>query len=128
LDTYNFLVSVLSKLAAGAEVVAEDSTTISPTYLPDMVHATLDLLIDGESGIWHLTNRETLSPHELAARLGKIAGIARLRIAGCSSKTHIAALDSERGWPMPSLDNALNRFLCDCKLDWRMAADCAVRA
>ena len=29
---------------------------VSPTYVPDLVHATLDLLLDGETGLWHLAN------------------------------------------------------------------------
>ena len=29
---------------------------VSPTYVPDLVHASLDLLIDGEHGLWHLAN------------------------------------------------------------------------
>jgi dTDP-4-dehydrorhamnose reductase len=122
-------VNVLSKLSAGDQVLAEDTTLIAPTYLPDMVHATLDLLIDGETGIWHLTNREILSRYELAARVAKLAGISATGIARGSSRTQIvAALESERGWPMPGLDNALSRFLSDCKLDWRMPASCDARA
>jgi dTDP-4-dehydrorhamnose reductase len=43
---------------------------ISPTYIPDLVDACLDVLVDGEAGVWHLTNG--------AAQLGR-AGTARLR-------------------------------------------------
>ena len=40
--------------------VAAD-TMISPTYVPDLAHATLDLLVDREQGIWHLANHGELS-------------------------------------------------------------------
>jgi dTDP-4-dehydrorhamnose reductase len=29
---------------------------MSPTYVPDLVNAALDLLVDEEKGIWHLCN------------------------------------------------------------------------
>ena len=65
-DRYNFLFDTIEKLQRGEEVVASDRTIVSPTYVPDLVHATLDLLLDGERGIWHLTNQGAISWHELA--------------------------------------------------------------
>ncbi|MGI4881446.1 MAG: hypothetical protein ACRYG4_28625 [Janthinobacterium lividum] len=38
---------------------------MSPTYIPDLVDATLDLLIDGEVGVWHLSNPGRVSWLEL---------------------------------------------------------------
>ena len=42
------------------ELVADD-VVISPTYVPDLTHAALDLLIDGEGGLWHLANQGAVS-------------------------------------------------------------------
>jgi dTDP-4-dehydrorhamnose reductase len=34
---------------------------VSPTYAPDAVDACLDLLIDGEQGVWHVANADATS-------------------------------------------------------------------
>ena len=47
-DRYNFLFDTIERLKRGEEVVASDRTIVSPTYVPDLVHATLDLLLDEE--------------------------------------------------------------------------------
>lgn len=55
-----------------AQILNTDSTSskkiylasdiiISPTYVPDFVHQVLDLLIDNESGIWHLSGNDEMS-------------------------------------------------------------------
>jgi dTDP-4-dehydrorhamnose reductase len=49
--------------------------TVSPTYVPDLVNACLDLLIDKESGIWHLSNGQAMSWADLARRACAMAGI-----------------------------------------------------
>ena len=60
-DQYNLVYQTLRALASGRETVADVDCTISPTYVPDLVNAALDLLIDGETGIWHLANRGAVS-------------------------------------------------------------------
>jgi dTDP-4-dehydrorhamnose reductase len=60
-DAYNFLTTALSTIANGFPVEAADDVIVSPTYVPDLVNAALDLLIDDERGIWHLTNRGATS-------------------------------------------------------------------
>ncbi|RDC63494.1 dTDP-4-dehydrorhamnose reductase [Adhaeribacter pallidiroseus] len=39
---------------AEKEIVLAEDLIIAPTYVPDLVHACLDLIIDEEKGIWHL--------------------------------------------------------------------------
>jgi dTDP-4-dehydrorhamnose reductase len=39
----------------------DDREIVTPTHRDDLVHAVIDLLIDGEQGIWHLTNGTSLS-------------------------------------------------------------------
>jgi dTDP-4-dehydrorhamnose reductase len=41
---------------------------VSPTYIVDLVNVSLDLLIDGEEGIWHLANAGEISWKALAQR------------------------------------------------------------
>lgn len=60
-DQHNFLTCTLRALAAGQLFTAAIDLVVSPTYVPDLVHTCLDLLIDRESGIWHLSNCGALS-------------------------------------------------------------------
>jgi dTDP-4-dehydrorhamnose reductase len=92
---------------------------VSPTYVPDLVHACLDLAIDGEAGIWHLSNAGGVSWAELALMSAQAAGIdaSRLEAKPASSCGFVAArpgytaMTSERGILLPALDNALARYL-----------------
>ena len=92
---------------------------MSPTYLPDLVHASLDLLIDEESGIWHLTNANPITWADLALQAATRAGVdaSRLEVRHGHEMNFAArrpayrALGSMRGKPLPSLNNALDRFL-----------------
>ncbi len=52
-DRYNFVHRVLETLAAG-QVLRTSCDVVTPTYVPDLVHETLNLLIDGAEGLWHL--------------------------------------------------------------------------
>ena len=44
------------------------------TYLPDLVHACLDLLLDRESGVWHLSNAGTLDRAMFRAYAAEVLG------------------------------------------------------
>src|SRR5207244_4242258 len=108
-DEHNFLVHALRALARGEPFAAADDVRVSPTYVPDLVDACLDLLIDGESGVWHLANAGDVSWAELAAEAAARAGIpvASLRRTRGAAPGEVAArpayavLGSERGWIMP---------------------------
>jgi dTDP-4-dehydrorhamnose reductase len=118
-DCCNFVHAVLRDLAAGLTVGASDAVVVSPTYVPDLVHAVLDLLIDDATGIWHLANRGAVSWHELAAR---VALEARLDAAPLirldAHEERITALTSERGLILPTLDSAIQRFVRDNTIAW----------
>jgi dTDP-4-dehydrorhamnose reductase len=110
-DRYNFLFDTIEKLQRGEEVVASDRTTVSPTYVPDLVHATLDLLLDGESGIWHLTNQGAISWHEMALQVADRAKLDTRRIIrAVDAETSDTSLSSKRGLMLRSLDSALDDF------------------
>jgi dTDP-4-dehydrorhamnose reductase len=108
-------------LAAGETLVAPDDAVISPTYLPDLVHATLDLLIDGEHGLWHLANEGETDCYQLAKRAASLAGISTSGLAGRSTpelgysapRPPYSALGTERAALLPSLDKALHDYLRD---------------
>jgi len=126
-DEYNFAVQVLRSLAAGQKFHVGDDTRISPTYVPDLVNASLDLLIDREHGIWHLANVGDVSWFEFAERLALGAGLPTERIIPCTSselrfrapRPAYTVLSSERGLLMPSIDDAMLRFLADCEVAWQ---------
>lgn len=118
-DRYNFLYAVLCALAAGRHVEASDDVHVSPTYVPDLAHATLDLLIDRVSGIWHLANQGVLSWYEFAERAARQAGMD----ASTLIRTHgggrgMTALSSERGLILPSCGNAIERYVRENTLAW----------
>ncbi|HYD82360.1 MAG TPA: sugar nucleotide-binding protein [Paucimonas sp.] len=119
-DRYNFVHLVLRDLAQGKQVEASDQLLVSPTYVPDLVHATLDLLLDDVSGVWHLANRGEISWHDLALNVAREAGVdaASLVRAG-GGRRGITALSSERGLILPPLDNAIRRFMRDCSVAWQ---------
>ncbi|HMJ93704.1 MAG TPA: family 1 glycosylhydrolase [Allosphingosinicella sp.] len=113
-DRYNFAWDILSRLGRGEPVEACSRTRVSPTFVPDLCHSVLDLLIDRESGIWHLANQGGLSWHEFACLLAEGAGfdrrsIRKLELAPESS----TALTSERGLLLRPLDRAIAAYLTD---------------
>jgi dTDP-4-dehydrorhamnose reductase len=112
-DRYNFLYDTVNRLRRGEDVVACDQTIVSPTYVPDLVHASLDLLLDEEKGIWHLTNQGAVSWHELAceiADLAKVGGSGRVIRAEGNEKAD-TSLSSKRGLMLRPLDRALSDFI-----------------
>ncbi|MBA3512669.1 family 1 glycosylhydrolase [Sphingomonas sp.] len=111
-DRYNFLYDTIERLKRGEEVVACDKTMVSPTYVPDLVHATLDLLIDDEKGIWHLTNQGAVSWHELAHAAADMAKVGpdRVRVADGGERAD-TSLTSSRGLLLRPLESALTDFV-----------------
>jgi dTDP-4-dehydrorhamnose reductase len=117
-DQYNFIYFVLRSLEESIDFHASHENVVSPTYVPDLVDACLDLLIDGEKGIWHLANQGAVSWYELAKRAAKHSG-ARLdhvkarasdELGWVAKRPRYSVLGSERGMMLPDLDHALHRF------------------
>jgi dTDP-4-dehydrorhamnose reductase len=84
--------------------------TVSPTFAPDLCHAVLDLLIDGERGTWHLANDGAISPSEFAKTMPG-AQQARGNSSPASYRSRNFALSSSRGEIMPNLADAVARFV-----------------
>jgi dTDP-4-dehydrorhamnose reductase len=120
-DEHNFVTIALDALMAGRRFVAASDATVSPTYLPDLVHASLDLLIDGERGIWHLSNVGAVTWSDLARAAAQVAGADASRVDARPMRMlgHIAnrpaysALSSERASLLPPLEEALSRYVKD---------------
>jgi dTDP-4-dehydrorhamnose reductase len=112
-DRYNILTLGLESLRQGREYLVP-AAVVSPTYVPDLVNAVLDLLVDREQGIWHLANAGAASWLELVRRGAELVGVSsdRLREAPpeAFSGRGRTVLGSERGSLLPSLDDALARY------------------
>jgi dTDP-4-dehydrorhamnose reductase len=82
------------------------------------VNTSLDLLIDGECGLWHLANQSAIAWAELARLAASIAGVDASRIEArptrelglAAPRPTYSVLGSERGVLLPSLDNAMSRY------------------
>ncbi|MBW4619887.1 MAG: sugar nucleotide-binding protein [Cyanosarcina radialis HA8281-LM2] len=126
-DDYNFLTIALRTLARGQEFMAASDTIVSPTYVPDLVNATLDLLIDGESGLWHLANAGAIAWADLAREVAALAGFDPTDIHARPGKELnwiaprpvYSALTSERGVLLPTLEAAIDRYLNELRLEAR---------
>lgn len=122
-DDYNFLTIALRTLATGQSFLAAGDAVVSPTYVPDLVNATLDLLIDGECGIWHLANPGAIGWADLAKQTAELAGLDATKVEAHSAeklgwiapRPTYSVLSSERGMLMPSLDQAIDRYLQECR-------------
>ena len=122
-DEHNFVTLALRVLAAGRRFVAAQDGVVSPTYVPDLVHACLDLLIDGEPGVWHLANAGAITWADFARRAAELAGLdpdaveARptAALALAAPRPLYSALGSERGSLLPSWEDALGRYFRECQ-------------
>lgn len=124
-DEYNFVTTTLRSLARGTRVAAAEDMTVSPTYVPDLVNATLDLLIDGANGIWHLANSGATSWADFAKLSASVRGydaalvtpVAASALGLAAARPTYSALGTERGGGlMPSLEAALDRYASECRI------------
>ncbi|MBW8910810.1 MAG: sugar nucleotide-binding protein, partial [Sphingomonas sp.] len=117
-DRHNFAAHTIAALRRGETFAAAEDQIVSPTYVPDLCSALLDLVIDGATGIWHLSNGEGVSWADFARRLAIACGLAPERVQGAPGATldwkarrpAAAILRSERGALMPPLQSAIERF------------------
>jgi dTDP-4-dehydrorhamnose reductase len=118
-DKFNFVHAVLDTLSKGRPFVVAQDVAVSPTYVPDLVHTTLDLLVDGEHGIWHLANSGVVTWAEFARIVASKVGYDPDRVLGLSSRSLglvarrplFTPLSSERGSFMPPFEESLDRCL-----------------
>ena len=118
-DEHNFLTRALASLERSMPFAAANDITVTPTYVPDLVNTCLDLAIDGESGVWHLTNGHPITWAALASSVAERAGVDTAHLqsrpgAACdyrAARPPYSALDTERAILLPTLDSAIERFL-----------------
>ncbi|MBC8089469.1 MAG: sugar nucleotide-binding protein, partial [Phycisphaerae bacterium] len=118
---HNFVTLALRALRNGERWRAPDDQLVSPTYVPDLVQAALDLLIDGEGGIWHLANRGAVSWAGFAQVVAEAAGldtglvepISGAALGQVAVRPRYSALETERGMSLPKLLDGVERYLAD---------------
>lgn len=129
-DRHNFVTQGLARLRRGEPWVAAQDQVVSPTYVPDLVHACLDLLVDGEGGLWHLANEGALSWADFARMAARQAGLPEQGVQGVpgaalalpAPRPAWAALGTERCRLMPALAHALARYLDEARTGLDAAA------
>lgn len=118
-DEGNFVTTALRRMAARTPVTLASDVCFSPTYVPDLVNAALDLLLDGERGLLHLTNRGQVSNAEITRAAAASAHLnPDLIVEQALCEFHLAArrprhsvLASERVNLLPDLNDALSRYV-----------------
>ncbi|PTY00333.1 family 1 glycosylhydrolase [Opitutus sp. ER46] len=109
---------VLRALASNRRVGASAEHRFSPTYIPDLAHAALDLLIDDESGLWHVATAGAPTWFEWTRQLARVAGYDPDRVVPASPRDlgwvaprpRNATLGSNRGQLLSEWQAALRRF------------------
>jgi dTDP-4-dehydrorhamnose reductase len=117
-DAYNFAHAAAVAARESRPFAAADDTVISPTYVPDLVHAALELLVDGAEGLWHLANPSALTWFDFARRVldavrlpaEKLQGAPMQAFALPARRPAYSVLGSERGSVLPPLEDSLERF------------------
>jgi dTDP-4-dehydrorhamnose reductase len=117
-DAYNFACHLVRTLAQDLEFTAAEDLVISPTYVPDLVDATLDLMLDGDVGLRHLANAGAVSWAQFARKIAEATGLDPSLVTGVSAASFgwpamrpaSVPLATERSQVMPGLDHAVARY------------------
>jgi len=117
-DKYNFAFYIINSLKENQPCKVVKDVIVSPTYIPDLVNKSLDLLIDEEKGIWHLSNTGKVTWYDFAEELASRGGFLKHHIYSCSQdekqwkarRPGYSVLESDRGIRLPTIENALDRF------------------
>jgi dTDP-4-dehydrorhamnose reductase len=118
-DRHNFVWQSLARLSRGEVVVASARQLVSPTYVPDLVSASLDLLLDGETGVWHLANPGEVSWRDLAREAAHRAGLdGTLVVAANDDSLRNNALGSGRAVLLRPLERALDTYFTASEMPW----------
>lgn len=117
-DDANFAAEALRAAAAGRTIAAADDVWVSPTYVPELVHTALDLLLDGEHGVWHLANEAAITWADLTLAVVRAAGLPAELVVGrpaaamgwAARRPPRSVLRSSRGALLSPLDTAIARY------------------
>jgi dTDP-4-dehydrorhamnose reductase len=112
----SFVSRVLQHLQNNMPISVFEDNIVSPTYVPHLVNASLDLLMDDCNGIWHLANKGSLSWYRFAQDVATRAGLDESLLVPVSAKNSPArrpaysVLISEKYNLMPTLEEGLQHY------------------
>ncbi|MCL6258414.1 sugar nucleotide-binding protein [Aquiflexum sp. TKW24L] len=117
-DKSNFAYDILQAQQRQTPISVLSDVVVSPTYVPDLVNTALNLLIDEEKGIWHLSNQGSLTWADFASEIASRGGMARpsfntkklIQMKWKAKRPLYSVLHSERGILLPTIENALHRY------------------
>lgn len=117
-DPHNFAAWVVRELTANRRIVCAADVVISPTYVPSLAHAVLNLVQDRCSGIWHLTNGGAVTWYAFAQQVAKVSGLKSSLLGGAPAaelgwrapRPRYSALGSERGELLRPLEHDVRLF------------------
>ena len=117
-DKSNFVYKVREALRNGKKFSMASDVTVSPTYVPDLCHAAMDIFIDEESGIWHLSNEGMITWANFGQMIANRTGVGTHKLESKSVKEMdwvatrplYSVLQSDKGISLPSINDALSRY------------------
>jgi dTDP-4-dehydrorhamnose reductase len=129
-DRYNFIYDVRARLQRYETMAVANNLVISPTYVPDLVNACLDLLIDKEEGIWHLANEGAITWADLAYSIANafdldtalIQPVTHKELGYAAARPTYSVLGTNKGYLLPTLENALQRYIAEGRKEARQVA------
>lgn len=128
-DKGNFVSRTLANLKEGRITTAASDVYLSPTYIPDLVHESLNLLLDGDTGIVHVTNGGQANWADLAKQVAILGGfetslvepVRQHKIQAAAMLPHYTVLKSEKGIILPSWEFALQRYFEDSGFNYQFS-------
>jgi dTDP-4-dehydrorhamnose reductase len=119
----DFLLNVLFNNGNKQGRYVYSDIVMSPAYITDVINTALDLLIDGEKGIWHISGPEAVSYYHFAKRATDIAGIddaiiysiPSIRLASHALIPSYTVLQNAGGVILPSLDLSISNYLIEAR-------------
>ena len=103
-------------IRAGNQVLAAANITVSPTYIPHLVRACLDLMIDDANGVWHLANEGEISWYDWAKTSTMQCGlnvdlvVPEFESNAPAFRPQYSVLTSKKFSLMPKLQKAMDQY------------------
>jgi len=118
-DHNSFAGATVIRFKERRTVTVANDVFISLTYVPDLVHESLNLLLDDESGIFHVANQGQTSYAGFARKIALMAGynpalvkgVATVQLQQKASRPHNISLQSEKGIQLPAFESAIEHYL-----------------
>lgn len=114
----DFLYEILFNTDRKKENFVFSDIVISPSYLPDIINTSLDLLFDKEKGIWHLSGPDAISYYDFAKMAVDISGLDKkirsipsIRLINHARRPAYSVLKSNSGIVLPPVEVSIYNYL-----------------